>query len=202
MDDVSTRHCQLGLYVERRQHFNAGTTRTIGCQGVLHRLGKDSLQCMKRSVLHPFTSTGGVVHEEVYRRVQPEQPEYVIAGFTKLRAQNRGIGERMAVDLAWQRIWDSPCYRLTICLLKSPIALSEMQCPSKADGGINARPKAWQSANHQIDFRLASVGCYRLVAQQLLQNSGCTVGEYERCSISAAVGQGYGATAQRVRFNP
>src|SRR5829696_7640524 len=108
----------------------------------------------------------------------------------------------MAVDLARQRIWDSPCYRLPISLLQSPIALCEMQCPSKADCGIKARPKAWQSANHQIDLRLASVGCCRPVAQQPLQKSGRTVGQYERCSISAAVGQGYGATAQRVRFDP
>ncbi len=106
-------------------------------------------------------------------------------------AEDRRVGERVAVDLAGQRIGHPPGCGLGVRLLKPRVALPEVQRPGEGHLGVQAGAQPRQPADHHVDLDLATHrrGRSRLAAQQPVQSRRGAVREHEIGGQALAAGQ-------------
>ena len=115
---------------------------------------------------------GGQVQAEVSERLGPVWN----------LAENRRVGQRMAVDLTGHPGRDLPGGGLRVSPLKVGVVLAEVQGSGERDARVRAGRQARQPAEEEVDLQLGADRLRRLVAflaEEAPQDPGGNVGEHE-----------------------
>ena len=79
-------------------------------------------------------------------------------------AEDRGIGQGMAVDLAGHARGDLPAGGLRVSPLEVGVVLTEMQGPGERDPRVGARRQAREPVKQEVDLQLGADRLRRRVA--------------------------------------
>ncbi len=104
VEDVACRHPQGALQVQRGRRLDAWPALRVAHQHVLNRFGQNGIQRCKHRLGQLVARDGGVALKQRVRGVQAEHRHGLRARVAQPGRQDAGIGQRMAVRLARQRI--------------------------------------------------------------------------------------------------
>ena len=114
VEDVPAREAELGLELDRRARLQArlaGRARSTGSPRSARPARCSATPASTRS---PAPWPAGSPREQPRRHVQPEAGQRLRARLAQLGAEDRGIGERVAVDLARRQLGHPPALGLAV----------------------------------------------------------------------------------------
>ena len=170
MEDVAARQAELGLEVDRRARLDARPPVGVTPRAVEDRLGEDAVQRGQRRPKRPRARALGVGREEPRREVQREAGQGLRARGLQLGPEDRRIGQRVAVDLAWHRVGQRPAGGPRVRGVKLRIALVDVEGAEEGvrgiDGGV---AQSREPREQQVDLELCALRRRRTIRLQAAQ---------------------------------
>ena len=190
VEDVARRHAQRILQVGRGLGLDARPAVRVVHQHVLNGFGENGIQRRQHRIgqLGPH-GVGVGIGDQIMRGVQTEHRERLCAGAPQLLGQDRRVAQRVAVDLARQRV-GHPARAA-----RSYAASSWLKCLVDVEraaeslfGSDGFVAQSRQSAQHQVDLDLSARRLRRLrFTEQPRQHGGGDAGQHRprwiRCSV-------------------
>ncbi len=204
MEDVAAGQAQVAVQVQRGLRLDARPSIHVSRQAVGDRLREMGVQ-LGKGRLQQFVAYGLVVlFEEPGRGVQAEQGEGLVALGDEVGAEDRRVGQRVAVDLGRRRGGEFPGGGLGVGGGQLVVALGDVEgageCLAGVDGAV-AQPG--QAPEQHVHLELGALGGGRgCLAGEVGQFPGGGVdqdvpGGGDAFAVSRAVGD-LGGTAVRV----
>ena len=166
MKDVSPRHPQLVLEVQRRVRLDARMPVPVAQHAVLDRLREDAVERGDRRLERGRARLLRIGHEQPRGHVQREHRQRVDPGLAQRGPEDARIGERVTVRLARWRLGDRATRGFAVRALELRGALVDVERPRERAHRIDlAIPQRGQAREEQVDLQLRALGRRRLLAR-------------------------------------
>ena len=163
-------------------------------QAVLDRLVQHAVERAPRSRLAVGQRAGRVVAEQPGRHVQAEQRQRLRPGRPQVRAEDRRVGQRVAVDLARRQVGHGPGRGLAVGALQLLVALVDVERAGERLLGRHRRDRAaGQPRQQHVDLDLGALraGAARRAPRAVGRSTvGATLAQHLAGAERAAVGRG------------
>ena len=157
VEDVAARHGEVVLDVLGHLRLDAGVAVWTGEDAVHQRLREVYVDRGDRASYGLITLAGPVAREQCLRHVQAEVGERVHT-LTGQVAQDRGVGERVAVELSRWVSRDRAAGGLPVGTLESGVLLGHVERAGERILGVVTTLQPGQSGQQEVDLELRPGG--------------------------------------------